>query len=398
MAKLFGCAINVEAEEEGGGGSSIPREVPRSGIQPDGEAMGFPVCFPPVSQREINPYFRFLESNSDAGSASMDSESDLQNCFIDFFDRESYEMETVGEFYMSPNQRLSSSDDFNFWGLDDPEEEIELGLGIGFGSGSGSGSGEIRGDSGWIGLTGDREIDAGQVEVGTGLTPVEDDLFGEESGTDLSPVGEEAAMVADEELEWEDLQNGISWVQEPVQVRLFSVEEEEEEDGEELSLASRDGDREWEVLLPVINVGFFEETEDIIAASDLMDLEYGVFLDGLYEYGENDGDYDDVLARTFDDEVTGSPPASKRVVDELPVVEVSSGNMACAICKDEIVAEEKVKRLPCRHYYHGECIIPWLGIRNTCPVCRYELPTDDLEYESRRRSQRLAARRDLMSE
>lgn len=82
-------------------------------------------------------------------------------------------------------------------------------------------------------------------------------------------------------------------------------------------------------------------------------------------------------------------------------MEITSGELmgiGCAICKDEIVvAEEKVTRLPCKHYYHKECIVPWLGIRNTCPVCRYELPTDDLEYERKRRSQRGLAR-DLMSE
>ncbi|MBA0834847.1 hypothetical protein Goarm_007170, partial [Gossypium armourianum] len=28
-----------------------------------------------------------------------------------------------------------------------------------------------------------------------------------------------------------------------------------------------------------------------------------------------------------------------------------------------------------------ECIIPWLVIRNTCPVCHHELPTNDAAYE-----------------
>ncbi|XP_071695979.1 uncharacterized protein [Rutidosis leptorrhynchoides] len=85
----------------------------------------------------------------------------------------------------------------------------------------------------------------------------------------------------------------------------------------------------------------------------------------------------------------GSPPAAKSVVDNLPSVALKKGDLKecdndcviCAVCKDEIKMDEKVTQLPCRHHYHGECIVPWLGIRNTCPVCRFELPTDDVDYE-----------------
>lgn len=79
----------------------------------------------------------------------------------------------------------------------------------------------------------------------------------------------------------------------------------------------------------------------------------------------------------------GTPPAAKSIVDNLPLVVLNKGddNVICAVCKDEILIEEKVIQLPCRHHYHGDCIKPWLSIRNTCPVCRFELPTDDVDYE-----------------
>ncbi|KAJ0843829.1 putative transcription factor C2H2 family [Helianthus annuus] len=83
----------------------------------------------------------------------------------------------------------------------------------------------------------------------------------------------------------------------------------------------------------------------------------------------------------------GSPPAAKSFIDNLPLVTLKKGDLndddtvICAVCKDEILMEERVTQLPCKHHYHGECIVPWLSIRNTCPVCRFELPTDDVEYE-----------------
>ncbi|XVF54508.1 hypothetical protein PTKIN_Ptkin05aG0185900 [Pterospermum kingtungense] len=91
----------------------------------------------------------------------------------------------------------------------------------------------------------------------------------------------------------------------------------------------------------------------------------------------------------------GRRPASKSVVENLPSVAVTqedvvNNNALCAVCKDEVNLGEMMKKLPCAHRYHGDCIIPWLGIRNTCPVCRHELPTDDADYE-RRRSLRAGA-------
>ncbi|KAG5005483.1 hypothetical protein AAZX31_10G272200 [Glycine max] len=82
----------------------------------------------------------------------------------------------------------------------------------------------------------------------------------------------------------------------------------------------------------------------------------------------------------------GAPPASKAAVEALPTVKVASESeaVACAICKDLLGVGDLAKRLPCGHGYHGDCIVPWLSSRNSCPVCRYELPTDDKEYEEER--------------
>ncbi|XP_044477638.1 E3 ubiquitin-protein ligase CIP8 [Mangifera indica] len=142
------------------------------------------------------------------------------------------------------------------------------------------------------------------------------------------------------------------------------------------------GNLEWEVLFannletnPEMdnnNELYFGDHDDFFHTA-----EYEMFLG---QFAENENAW------------MGRPPASKAVIQNLPLVilteeDVENKNAVCAVCKDDISVGEKAKQLPCTHRYHGDCITPWLGIRNTCPVCRYELPTDDPGYE-RRRTQR----------
>jgi E3 ubiquitin-protein ligase RNF115/126 len=77
-------------------------------------------------------------------------------------------------------------------------------------------------------------------------------------------------------------------------------------------------------------------------------------------------------------------------VEKLPVIEVTeelleSDSSQCAVCKDTFALGEKAKQMPCKHIYHTDCILPWLELHNSCPVCRHELPTDDPDYEQRAR-------------
>ncbi|KAJ6799070.1 putative E3 ubiquitin-protein ligase RING1-like [Iris pallida] len=90
----------------------------------------------------------------------------------------------------------------------------------------------------------------------------------------------------------------------------------------------------------------------------------------------------------------GTPPASKSSVDALPDVKIAAGMFSsdedaslCAVCKDEFEVGSRAKQMPCKHLYHPDCIMPWLELHNSCPVCRYELPTDDPDYESRRKGE-----------
>ncbi|KAF8096850.1 hypothetical protein N665_0299s0014 [Sinapis alba] len=339
-----GPVINVEEEAEDGGGTAVEGPISDSG-----------------SDSELDPYI----------------------CPIDFFDREA----DAGVYLGSGGL---TGDDFNVWGFYDPKEEEEEEEGIVLGSRceSGSGSDQQPGlrvtgldsdsdyEDGVFDFTSGDSVnevnDSGRVEVGVGLPP---------------PVWD--YDLGDETEEWEEVRNAINWT-----VRAFSRSEEEEELTSQSRVSSRDDHQEeeheldWQVLITINNVvNYIEQAEGITINPGDIDPSYYMYLAGL-----DDDDDDAILGHMFDNEagIRGNPPASKRVIEDLPVVEltVEEGNMVCAVCKDEMVLEEEVKRLPCRHLYHGECITPWLGIRNTCPVCRFELPTDDLEYERHRRSQR----------
>ncbi|CAL4885132.1 unnamed protein product [Urochloa decumbens] len=136
---------------------------------------------------------------------------------------------------------------------------------------------------------------------------------------------------------------------------------------------------EWEVLLAANSLGSLVVDE---AGGDDDDLDAGIetyFLD----------DADDLLFGQLAaaDADHGPPgkcgrPAAKAAVEALPTVVVAEADGAqCAVCKDGVEPGERARRLPCAHLYHDGCILPWLAIRNTCPLCRHELPTDDAEYE-----------------
>jgi hypothetical protein len=77
----------------------------------------------------------------------------------------------------------------------------------------------------------------------------------------------------------------------------------------------------------------------------------------------------------------GTPPASKRALDSLPITKASSAEghneKECTICQEQYKDGEEIVTLPCSHLFHKECIWPWLLRHATCPTCRYQLETID---------------------
>lgn len=42
----------------------------------------------------------------------------------------------------------------------------------------------------------------------------------------------------------------------------------------------------------------------------------------------------------------------------------------CAICLDDYLSGESIAALQCRHEYHLRCIVEWILVDNSCPLCR----------------------------
>lgn len=85
----------------------------------------------------------------------------------------------------------------------------------------------------------------------------------------------------------------------------------------------------------------------------------------------------------------GTPPAAKSEVEKLPKFKITEEHLRselsqCAVCKDDFELDAEVRQMPCKHIYHPDCILPWLAEHNSCPICRFELPTDDTDYEARK--------------
>lgn len=67
-----------------------------------------------------------------------------------------------------------------------------------------------------------------------------------------------------------------------------------------------------------------------------------------------------------------APPASKEVVAKLPVVTLTEEILAnigkdaeCAICRENLVVNDKMQELPCKHTFHPPCLKPWLVLSLT---------------------------------
>ncbi|KAI9169821.1 hypothetical protein LWI28_018144 [Acer negundo] len=69
------------------------------------------------------------------------------------------------------------------------------------------------------------------------------------------------------------------------------------------------------------------------------------------------------------------PQQPNSLISSITTVQISDSlsQESCAICKDEFCAHSEAKQLPCKHLYHSHCILTWLSLHSSCPLCRFQL-------------------------
>jgi hypothetical protein len=117
---------------------------------------------------------------------------------------------------------------------------------------------------------------------------------------------------------------------------------------------------------------------------------------GMAAPGGNMGDFvysqeglDRIVSQLMEQTASSNapPPATQADIDALPRKNVSEDMLGeehkaeCSICMDEVNIGEQVTELPCKHWFHHQCVSAWLLEHDTCPHCRKSI-TKRAEGES----------------
>ncbi|KMZ76410.1 hypothetical protein ZOSMA_102G00250 [Zostera marina] len=139
------------------------------------------------------------------------------------------------------------------------------------------------------------------------------------------------------------------------------------------------------------------------ATSNHPDVENSVDSSGVINTGDyfSGPNFNQLIDEITQNDRQGPPPAPSPSIDAMPTATINEqhlsldGSSQCPVCREDFEVGEQVREMPCKHVYHNECIVPWLRMHNSCPVCRYRLPSQPVndrespgEGDTRRRTSR----------
>ncbi|KAK8282898.1 hypothetical protein V6Z12_D08G057600 [Gossypium hirsutum] len=74
----------------------------------------------------------------------------------------------------------------------------------------------------------------------------------------------------------------------------------------------------------------------------------------------------------------GMVPTKESLVKEMvKMVKVEAGDEDCMICLEELEVGFYASRMPCSRTFHGDCMEKWLKQSHYCPICRFQMPTNE---------------------
>jgi len=102
----------------------------------------------------------------------------------------------------------------------------------------------------------------------------------------------------------------------------------------------------------------------------------GGFNPGDYVWGQNG--LDDILTQLLQQVEGGAPAASRddlqRLNPEPFKQSMKENNSQCSVCLCDFEIDEEVIQLPnCKHIFHPPCVLRWLELHDSCPICRTPL-------------------------
>lgn len=89
--------------------------------------------------------------------------------------------------------------------------------------------------------------------------------------------------------------------------------------------------------------------------------------------------FNELIEELTQNDRPGPRPVPESEISKIPTVQINETHLKnnsphCPVCMEGFNVGGDARELPCNHIFHSDCIVPWLRLHNSCPVCRHEIP------------------------